>query len=124
MKHAKERANYCKDVKRVGEKKIHETDILERQRIERLLSIEEEQKRLEREQGELEDVRKLEELKRQKSIEEQRRALKLKMEEENSKVSSSVEEAPKRKKADPHSTEEGDVPRKKKSRKIDSDDDL
>lgn len=42
--HARERAKYCKDVKRVADKKIHETAVLEAQRAERLAEIVEKQK--------------------------------------------------------------------------------
>lgn len=39
VKRASERAIYCKGVKKVSEKKIHETEVLQRQREERLLEI-------------------------------------------------------------------------------------
>lgn len=45
IKQAKDRADYCKDVKRVSDKKIHETEVLEKQRAERLQAIKEEQMR-------------------------------------------------------------------------------
>jgi RNA polymerase-associated protein CTR9 len=50
VKHAKERANYCKDVKRVADKKIHETEVLEKQTEERLEAIRMQQRKREEEQ--------------------------------------------------------------------------
>ena len=44
-KHATERALYCKDVKRISDKKIHEAGVLERQNAERLEAIRSEQQK-------------------------------------------------------------------------------
>ncbi|KAJ3299975.1 protein required for normal CLN1 and CLN2 G1 cyclin expression [Borealophlyctis nickersoniae] len=49
--HARERAKYCKDVKRISEKKIHETEILEMQREKKIAEMEE-RKRLKEEETE------------------------------------------------------------------------
>jgi TPP-dependent pyruvate/acetoin dehydrogenase alpha subunit len=54
LKHAKERAAYCKDVIRVSEKRIHETDVLEKQRNERLEAIKEAKVKAEAEKAEAE----------------------------------------------------------------------
>ncbi|KAJ3191335.1 protein required for normal CLN1 and CLN2 G1 cyclin expression [Irineochytrium annulatum] len=61
LKQAKERATYCKDVLRMSDKKIHETEVLEKQRQERLEMIKQEKIRADREKAEKERIAKEEE---------------------------------------------------------------
>ncbi|KAJ3019766.1 protein required for normal CLN1 and CLN2 G1 cyclin expression [Thoreauomyces humboldtii] len=71
LEHAIQRRDYCKDVRKLSEKKIHETTTLERQREERKEAIRDEQRARE-EQKRLE---KEEESARQRQLEAQREAL-------------------------------------------------
>nr|KAJ3106522.1 protein required for normal CLN1 and CLN2 G1 cyclin expression [Phlyctochytrium planicorne] len=98
VKHAKERASYCKDVTRISEKKIHETDILERQKEERLRAIRDDQMRLAKEKEEKERAYREEEERKRSEIEKKRRELmqKMQIENEKSREMDQAEEPPKK----------------------------
>ncbi|KAI8833048.1 hypothetical protein BC829DRAFT_448805 [Chytridium lagenaria] len=86
VKHAKERASYCKDVARVSEKKIHETDVLEKQKEERLKAIKESQQKIALDKIEKERLQKEEEERRKAEIERQRRELMERVQMDNVKI--------------------------------------
>ena len=54
IKYAKERANYCAAVAKQSLKKIHETEVLEREKIARLEMLREDKVRKEEEKAEAE----------------------------------------------------------------------
>ncbi|KAJ3411804.1 protein required for normal CLN1 and CLN2 G1 cyclin expression [Chytridiales sp. JEL 0842] len=91
LKHAKERAAYCKDVARVSEKRIHETDVLEKQRNERLAAIKEEKMKVEAEKAEEERLKREEEQRKREEIERKRREIMAKVQEDNMKARESME---------------------------------
>ncbi|KAJ3223457.1 protein required for normal CLN1 and CLN2 G1 cyclin expression, partial [Clydaea vesicula] len=87
VNHARERGNYCKDVKRATDKKIHETEVLERMNKERMEALIEEQKKLEEQKKKIEELKREEEERKQNEIEMKRRELKQKMQEEHERMS-------------------------------------
>jgi len=92
IKHATERFHYCKEVRRVTEKKIHEVQVLKNERERRLKEIKEVQEEFERAQIEEEERLRREEENRQEKIEDQRRELQKRMYEDNTRAQSMVVE--------------------------------
>ncbi|KAJ3071353.1 protein required for normal CLN1 and CLN2 G1 cyclin expression [Podochytrium sp. JEL0797] len=85
-KQAKERADYCNDVQRASERKIHETSVLEDQRSERLQAIKSEQLRIEQEQAEKERAEREKVQRAREEVEQKRREIMLKVQEDNIKM--------------------------------------
>ena len=91
--HAKTRSEYCNAIKRICEKKIHETQVLERQREERLIEMKKKQEEDEIEKKAKEQAAEDERKKQQEIIEQQRKELKEKMKSDNEKMKQTEDEA-------------------------------
>ncbi|KAJ3215841.1 protein required for normal CLN1 and CLN2 G1 cyclin expression [Dinochytrium kinnereticum] len=86
IKHARERASYCKDVSRMSEKKIHETGVLEKQKEERLKAIKEDQMKLALEKDEKDRMLREAEERNRAEIEKKRRELMQRVQSDNEKL--------------------------------------
>ncbi|KAJ3025557.1 UNVERIFIED_CONTAM: protein required for normal CLN1 and CLN2 G1 cyclin expression [Siphonaria sp. JEL0065] len=86
VKQANDRRDYCKDLLRVAEKKIHETSVLEEQKQIRLQAIKEQQMKIEQAQAEKERVIREKEQRDREVVEQKRREIMQKMQEENRKA--------------------------------------
>ncbi|KAJ3075185.1 hypothetical protein HK102_005657, partial [Quaeritorhiza haematococci] len=86
IKHAIERAKYSEDVGRVTKRRVHECEVFERQREERMKEIRELQRQREEKEAE-EQRKKLEEQEREKErIERERRQILAKVQEDNERT--------------------------------------
>lgn len=83
VKRAAERALYCKGVKKVSEKKIHETEVLLRQREERLREIKEKMREDELKRKAEQDLKDRIEKEKNEELERKRRELNRIVQEEN-----------------------------------------
>ncbi|KAJ3327759.1 protein required for normal CLN1 and CLN2 G1 cyclin expression [Blyttiomyces sp. JEL0837] len=83
IKQAKERASYCKEVLRISEKKIHETEVLERQREERIEAIKQEKLAKERQREEEQRIARENEQRKKEEVEKRRREIMQKVQEDN-----------------------------------------
>jgi flagellar biosynthesis GTPase FlhF len=85
VKRAAERALYCKGVKKVSEKKIHETEVLLRQREERLEEIKEKMRKDELKRNAEQELKDQIEQEKNEEIERKRKDLNRIVQEENEK---------------------------------------
>ncbi|KAI8919694.1 hypothetical protein BC831DRAFT_480363 [Entophlyctis helioformis] len=92
VERARERANYSRGVRRVTDKKIHETEVLEKQREQRLAEIvAKREEALEAKRRE-EEAKKSEEQRRLEDLERRRREIQARVQEENEKMRLALEE--------------------------------
>nr|KAJ3422192.1 protein required for normal CLN1 and CLN2 G1 cyclin expression [Polyrhizophydium stewartii] len=92
VERARERANYSKGVRRVTEKKIHETEVLDRQREDRLADIRAKRDELAEQKRREEEHRRLEEQRQQEELAEMRRRIKEQVQLENEKMRIALQE--------------------------------
>ncbi|KAI9331952.1 hypothetical protein BDR26DRAFT_869739 [Obelidium mucronatum] len=112
VKQAIDRKDYCKDLLRVAEKKIHETSVLEEQKKLRLQAIKEEQIKIEQAQAEKERAIREQKQREQEAVEMKRREIMNKMQEENKRA---------RERAELEEEEEARKPTKRKKQEVASD---
>ncbi|KAJ3269385.1 protein required for normal CLN1 and CLN2 G1 cyclin expression [Terramyces sp. JEL0728] len=115
---ARERAVYCKGVGKISEKKIHETEVLFRQKHERLQEIKEKQLRQEQEDRLRKQQEKERERREQEELEIKRREINERMQVENEKMREE-----KKRKEESDGEEQPKKPRKKKRKEATDDED-